>query len=146
MVGDFSGGLDQLLTSDDEYVYITPGLESDVAVRRVSLTFKATAPGNDFQSITFCLESSTSCASPGADPLVHRQVEFYNFYLNRWDIVHNCSVVPNGIDTFDRITKAPTMYIHPLVHTVMSRVSWDDNGYEMDYARIDKACWTFVIS
>ncbi|MFN8220378.1 MAG: hypothetical protein U0S12_09660 [Fimbriimonadales bacterium] len=137
------GVFTQLVSSDNRYLKFNLSQNEEVAVPTISVVLEASAPGNDFETISFQWESGVEVDNIASDPAIWTQVELYNFATRHWDLVYLDLCTAVGWDDANEAVVRSAGYIHPLTGRVRSRITWFGDAVQFDRGRIDRAFWTF---
>jgi outer membrane protein assembly factor BamB len=132
-----SGGLPQLLSSDDQRLVMKPGVVLISSQRPLVVTLEGAVPSGNYGSLRMTLESRSTSAN------IRQWVEFYNFTSGRWDQVHTApTTIVDAQVNIPAQTIAP--YMEAGTRRVRARVSYKAEGPVLQYpwtVSIDQAVW-----
>jgi V8-like Glu-specific endopeptidase len=137
-----SGGLAQLLQSDDDYMRIWTEPLRFATVPLVEMELTSTSPTSTPSLVSFRLESAVT-AQPANQ--VSQRIELFNYVANSWESVDLRPAT--GTDTLVNVTAAgdPSRFVHPATRQMRARLSWSQNpglvtrGWQV---RLDQAVWS----
>lgn len=135
--------MSRLAESDDLYIKFMYGGENDLAFPAVTATFRAFAPGNDYDRISFTCESAVESHLNGIDPYLTEQIEMYSWFHRSWVTVKRVEGITIDFDEVIVASVPVRAYIHPLSGEVAVRVKWTSEACEISGARVDQAFWSF---
>ncbi len=131
-----SGGLQELLFSDDQRVIMQPFVVLNQGEPPVQLELQRTLSGSP-TALGFRLEGHVSVGNLTQEILV------YNFTTNRWDLIDSrpASVTETVVDVQ---VSNPASYVEPGTGRVRALLTWKPAGPVLVYpwqVRIDQAVW-----
>ncbi len=109
-----SGGLDDLLESDDSDLCFNPGIVLNPAEAPVTLDFLGTLPNDSPSSLNVTIESSANTVG------LELTISFWNFNTNSWDIVGTDGQSLNA-DTVRTFAGVPADHLEPGTGEVRTR-------------------------
>jgi hypothetical protein len=134
-----SGGIDETMDSDDQYLKLNPGITLNSSEPPVWVEFEFTLPSNNPQTALFKFESRAS--TPG----LRQTIEVYSWFSDEfWQLdVRDASFNEDSTFVINLITDTFS-YIDPDTGRVRIRVGWKAQGLVLQYPweiGIDEIVW-----
>jgi hypothetical protein len=131
-----SGGLQELLFSDDQRLILQPFVVLNQGEPPVQLELEGTLSGSPV-ALGFRLEGHVSVGN------LTQQILMYNFSTNQWDLIDSrpASVTETVLDVQ---VSNPASYVEPGTRRVRALLTWKPAGPVLVYpwqVRIDQAVW-----
>ena len=137
-----SGGLAEVLASDDSRLQMNPGFTIGAFEAPVWLIFDAALAGDAPSSLVFDRESSAG--TPGLTVTT----EAFNWITNAFEVVDATNeVFMNDTVVSVDLSGGVSDFVEPGTGNVRSRVGWRQTGFTINFpweARIDQISWTFA--
>lgn len=135
-----SGGVNELLLSDDQYMVLRPWVVLNVNEAPVQLQVSGTAVNSTATSLTCTVESRASLSN------IQQRIYLYSFTQNRYDLLDTqfTSTSDARISIFIPANQNPTQYIHPTTREVKMLLTWQSAGPVLSYPWmifIDQVQW-----
>ena len=135
-----SGGLTQLLNSDDSYLVLRPGVVLSSTEEPVQLILTGTARGATASSLKLRVEAGVNQANLG------QRISLFDYAANNW--VQLDSRTATLADSVVEVTApTPQNFIEPVTNRVKARVSYKAVGPILSYpwqARVDQVFWSIL--
>lgn len=132
-----SGGLAEILRSDNLYIHATVDLSAEIT-NPISYLFETTSPLSDPSQLRFSIESGGDADGRG------EYIELYNFAENRWEFIQSQSLNSSDRVATVTITNNAARFIHPTTLTTRARLTWFEDSSEINQLlaiRIDRVWW-----
>jgi hypothetical protein len=135
-----AGNLQSLLHSDDQRLVIARTFMNDRSSFPIELEVTGTSPIGEPSSLRLTLEAHASM------PLTQQRIQFYNFALNRWDVVD--VRFASTVDSVTIVTHGGgSAYVQPQTRQIRAKLSWnnvDPTASRNWNALIDQVFWTAI--
>ncbi|MGI8922947.1 MAG: SBBP repeat-containing protein [Fimbriimonadales bacterium] len=120
-----SGGLAELLRSDDKWMVMQQRHPFSAVDPNVQLVVQATAPTRAPTSLRFRMEASCS-GVPSSN--VPQLIELYNYQTSQWEQVDQSPSHTSDWAVGVTVTTNPARFVQPLTGQMRARLSWFDRG------------------
>ncbi|HLK14532.1 MAG TPA: hypothetical protein VKT78_06980, partial [Fimbriimonadaceae bacterium] len=135
-----SGGLPQLLQSDDDRLVVNSGPTLNTSESPVILQLASTAPNPTATALRFFIESQAS--TPGLTQVV----ELWDYNASGWVQVDSRPVSPRTDSRVSLIVSNPNAYIQSGARAMRAQLRYYQSGPTLAYpwqVRVDQAIWGF---
>ncbi len=136
-----SGGLNEMLNSDDQYLILRPGVVLSSTEAPVQLVVSGTSPTATPSAYRFRLEAATNQAG------LQQNIGFYNFTTNAYEFVDSrLATTVDSIVIVDA-TGAASRFVDPTTREIRATVTYRAVQPILSYpwlARIDQVQWSIT--
>ncbi len=134
-----SGGLAQLLQSDDERLAVAPGPVFTNSQSPIHIIIDGTAPSGNLSVLRFTLEGHTTSTN------VEQRIELYNFLTSGYETVDLRPSTTSDSVAQVSITDNPQRFVEGRTRLMRTRMRYKANGAIFTYpwiASLDHTFWT----
>lgn len=134
-----SGGLQEILTSDDTYLTIRPGITFSTSEAPIQITLDGKSFTRSPKSFKFALESAANQAN------IQQTMELFNFTANTWEVIDTRATPTTDTNVEIAASGALNRFVNQTDKSIRARLSWKASGPVFSYpwnVRIDRAVWT----
>nr|MDQ2987388.1 SBBP repeat-containing protein [Armatimonadota bacterium] len=134
-----SGGLQQLLQSDDQRLVVAPGPVFTNSQSPIHIIIDGTAPSGSLSELRFALEGHTTSTN------VEQRIELYNFLESAYETVDLRPSTTSDSLAEVSITNNPKRFVQSGTRLMRTRMRYKANGPIFTYpwqARLDHTYWT----
>ncbi len=133
-----SGGVANLLFSDDSYLQVGAIRPTELAAPSVDVVLTATSPTTNPSSLSFTLEASSD-GSP-----VRQRIWLFNYQTAQWELVDDRSATAGDQTVTVNVSGNPARFVNGSTGEMKARIGYMDFGVTFLAwgGKLDKAFWT----
>ncbi len=131
-----SGGLSDLISSDDRYVVIEARRPTEAARPFAEMTVDTLSPFRNPPRLDLIVEAAATA------PAI-QVIEMWNYDTERWEEVSRRVATPSDSTVQVSVTSNTARFIQPGTRLVRARIGWYDNQIPLAFwqARVDRVIW-----